>query len=126
MHGNPALRLRVPLEHRKVDDPQWPPSFLHQLHVLTDLDTQRANGVVHDLRTVSTEEHDVIVLSARALENAGNSRITQELHDGRLQSIATLGPLVDLDIRESLGAIPTDKRRVLINLRPRQRAGPGT
>ena len=65
----------------------------------------------------------IIVVSVSALLIGATSR--RAVVPGRLQSIATLRPLVDLDVRQALGAITTNKRRVLINLRSRQRAGPG-
>src|ERR1700736_115520 len=125
MHGNPALRFRVVFEHREVDNPQRAPAVLHQLHVLTDLDTQSADGVVHDFCRISAEEHDVVILGTGALEDAGYCGVVQEFDDGRLQALAALGAFIDLDVGQALRTIATHKRGVLVNLRARQRTGPG-
>ena len=41
MHGDPALGLRIPLEHGEIHHPQWLPAAALQLLVLTHLQAQR-------------------------------------------------------------------------------------
>ena len=77
------------------------------------------------LARVGAEEDEVVVGGLRALEDAAERRIAQELDDGRLQPLAPLGALVDLDVREPLGAVARHVRGALIDLRARQAAAAG-
>jgi hypothetical protein len=65
MHSGPALPFRVPFKHREVNDPQTRPAFLDKLEVLTNLDPQRADGIVHDLRLVRTDTNLPYEMSAQ-------------------------------------------------------------
>ncbi len=125
VHRAPALLLRVPLEHGEVDHPQRPPARGDQFQVLPDSESQRAQRIVDDLGAVRAEEHHVAVLRARALENPGDRRITEELDDRGLEAIAPLGSLVDLEVGKTLGAIARHESRVVIYLRARHRAAVG-
>ena len=119
------MRLAVVLEHREVDDPQRAPAVGHELEILAHLQAQRAERIVDDLGLVGAEEHQVAIERAAALENAGDRRIVEKLDDRGLQSLATLGALVDLEIGETAGAVARHVRGVLIDLRARQRAAAG-
>jgi hypothetical protein len=72
---------------------------------VADLQAQRADGVVDDLGLVGAEEDDVAVLGAGALEDRGERGVVQVLDDRRLQAVAALGLLVDLDPGQALGAV---------------------
>jgi hypothetical protein len=64
---------------------------------VADLDAQRAERVVDDLLLVGAEEDQVAGLRAGALEDLGQRRVVQVLDDRRLQALAALGEVVDLD-----------------------------
>ncbi len=74
------------------------------------------------MRLVRAEEQEVAVDGARALEHAGDRRIRQKLQDRRLQAVAAFRLLVDLDVREPLGAVAADERRVVVDLLARELA----
>ena len=120
MHRRPALRLGVPLEHGEVHHPQRAPALLDQPEVLADLEPQRAERVVHDLRLVRAEEHEVAGLRARALHQAGNGGVGQELEDRRLQPFTALRGVVHLDVGEALRAVARDVGRIVVDLLARQ------
>ena len=90
VHRDPALRVRVPLEHREVDDPQRPPALHEELQIVADLQPQRAERIADHLGRVGAEEDEVVVLGAGALEDAGDRLVAQELDDRRLQPLAAL------------------------------------
>jgi hypothetical protein len=92
------------------------PAGLGELQVVTDLDAQRADGVVHDLGGVGAEENQIAILSAGARHDAVDGIVAEELENRRLQAIAALRLLVDLHIREALGAVASDERRVIVDL----------
>jgi hypothetical protein len=45
----PAVFHIVPIEHRKVDHPQWRPLAVHDAQVMTNADTQGTKRIVHYL-----------------------------------------------------------------------------
>jgi len=90
VHGDPALLIRVPLEHGELDHPQRPPARLHELQILADLQAQRGEGVVDDFRSVGAEESQVVVGGAGALENALERRIA--VRSGRFRCAARCAP----------------------------------
>ncbi len=121
MHGGPALVVLVELEHREIDHPEWLPDVLEQAVALAefavaDLDPQGADGVGHDLGLVGTEEQQVAVLRAAALQDGSNRRVVQVLDDGRLQTIAALAHIVDLDPGQAFGAVDLDELGVGVDL----------
>ena len=70
MNRVPALGFIVVFEHREIDHPKRLPFALDQAVRLAelavaDLDAQRADGVVDNLRLVSAEEQQVAVVRAR-------------------------------------------------------------
>ena len=76
----------VVFEHREVDDPQRLPAGLDEAVRLAefrmaDLQAQRAEAVVDDLRAVGREEDDVAVLRAGALEDRRDRCVVQVLDD---------------------------------------------
>ncbi len=89
---------------------------------MADFQTQRADGVVDDLRRIRSEEDQVVVLCASALEDARYGSVVQELHDRRLQAIPPLRAFIDLDVGETFRAITRNVRRVFIDLRARHGA----
>src|SRR5690606_29508400 len=104
--------------------PQGTPALLDHSEIVAELHAQRAERVVHDLRGVRAEEDQIAVLGRRALEDAGDGGIAEELDDGRLQPVAPLRALVDLDIRQTPGAVAADEGGVLVDLRARHGAAP--
>ena len=83
---------------------------------------QRADGVVDHLGAIRAEEDDVAVLRAGALDQFGQRGIVQVLDDGRLQALAALGHVVDLDVGQALGAVDADELRVGVDLAARHLA----
>ncbi len=125
VHGHPARVFLVVLEHREVDHPQRLPGVFEQAGALGEvrmahLQAQRAHGVVDDLGAVGAEEQDVAVLRAATLEDLGDGRVVQVLHDRRLQAVAALGHFVDLDPGQALGAVDLDELGVGVDVTPRQ------
>ena len=93
-----------------------------ELLVHAHLQAQRADGVADYLGAVGAEEDEVAVLRSGALENPLHRIVGQEFHDRRLQAFLALGRLVDLDVRETLGAVTRHERGVIVDLRTRHRA----
>ena len=89
---------------------------------MADLHAQRADGVVDHLGAIRAEEDDVAVLRAGALDQFGQRGIVQVLDDGRLQALAALGHVVDLDVGQALGAVDADELRVGVDLAARHLA----
>ena len=121
VHGVPAVLVLVVFEHREVDHPQRRPAVLEQAVLLAELavahlQAQCADGVVDDLGLVGTEEDQVAVLGAGALQNHVQGGIVQVLDDRTLQAFAALGLLVDLDPGQALGAIDLDELGVAVDL----------
>ena len=71
---------------------------------------------------VGAEEHQVAVGGAHALEHAVDRGFGQELQDRRLQAVAALGALVDLDVGETFRAVAADERRVVVDFLARELA----
>ena len=63
-----------------------------QAEVAAELEPERAERVVHDLRLVGAEENQVAGFRSGALEDARDRCIGQELEDRRLQALAPLRP----------------------------------
>ena len=122
VHGGPALRLGVPLEHRKIDHPQGTPAGLGDPEILTELDPQGAERIAHDFRAVGAEENQIAVCRAGALENPCHCRVAQELQYRRLQAVAPLGGLVHLDVGEAFCAETRDIGGVIVDLFARELA----
>src|SRR5205814_653677 len=79
---------------------------LDEAPLMADLRTQRAKPVVDDLLASRAEENQIAGLRAGARENRLENVRRQELDDRRLQPfLAGLRAVVDLDVREPLGAI---------------------
>ncbi len=122
--GGVAAVFLVVFEHREVDHPQRLPAGREQTRLLAefavaDLDAQRADGVVDDFLAVRAKEDDVAVLGAGALDQFSQRGIVQVLDDGRLQAVAALGHVVDLDVGQALGAIDADELGVGVDLAAR-------
>ena len=100
-----ATAVRVSFEHREIDDPQRPPVAFEQVEIMTEFIAQGAERIVDDICLVSAEEDQVARLRARALEDALNGIVRQELQDRRLQPVAARGALGDLDVGQPLGAV---------------------
>ena len=76
---------------------------------MADLDPQRTDRVVHDLRTVGSKENQVAVDGAGAREDCLDRVIMKVLDDRRLQAVTSLADIVDLDIGQTLGAVNADE-----------------
>ncbi|CAM2152284.1 conserved hypothetical protein [Paraburkholderia tropica] len=125
MRGHVAVFFLVVLEHREVDHPQRLPALLDQTVGLAefrmaDLQTQRAQAVVHDLRAVCCEEDDVAVLCAGALQDGGDRRVVQVLDDRALQTVTALRDFVDLDPGQTLRAVDAHEFRVAVDVATRK------
>ena len=55
------------LEHREVDNPQWAPALLDQTEVVSNTQTQRAEGIANGFVRIGTEENEITILSTNAL-----------------------------------------------------------
>ncbi|RMQ30068.1 hypothetical protein ALQ08_05043 [Pseudomonas syringae pv. delphinii] len=103
-------------EHREVDDPHRCPFAGVQLEVVTDLDTQRAEGFADDLEFVRTEENDIAIDRANAIKDDVQVFFRDELDDRRLQAFRPLRALVDLDVGQTFGAVDADELGVIVDL----------
>src|SRR6185503_8358780 len=121
MQRRPAAGGRR-FEQWEVDDPERRPLAFQKLTVAAERDPKRVQRFVDDARFVRAEEHEVAVNGLGTLEHAGDRRIGQELEDRRLQAVAALRPLVDLDVRETFRAVPADERGVVVDLFARELA----
>ncbi|OIQ79435.1 hypothetical protein GALL_388340 [mine drainage metagenome] len=124
MAGDPALLVVVELEHREVDDPQRAPDVVEQAaaareFAVADLHAQRAQRGVDHLGAVGAEEQQIAVLRAAARQQLGDGRVVQVLDDRRLQTVAPLRDLVDLDPRQSARAVDLDELAVGVDLAAR-------
>ena len=115
-----SLGLGIEFEHREIHHPQRLPSADGQRQIGAELQAQRAEGVVDHPGLVGAEEDEVAVLRARPAHDAGDGLVREELQDRRLQSLAPFGRVVDLDIRQPLGAKQADMNRVLVDLAARE------
>ena len=120
----------VVFEHREVDDPQRLPAGLDEAVRLAefrmaDLQAQRAEAVVDDLRAVGREEDDVAVLRAGALEDRRDRCVVQVLDD-QLQAVTALRLLVDLDPCEALRAVDAHEFGVAVDVAARRSPPFGT
>ena len=104
------------LEHREVDYPQRRPLTGQQLQVVAQFDAQGAQRLGDDLSLVRTEEHDIAIHCTNPVKNDIQIVLRNELDDRRLQTFDTLGPLVDLDIGQTLGAVDADILGVIVDL----------
>src|SRR5947199_215514 len=115
MASGPRAGRFILLEHRKVDDPQRPPSFFEQPAVVADARTQCTERVVDDLGAVGTKEDDVATGSACALENRAQHVLRQKLDDRRLQPfLAGLARIIYLDVRKPLGAVDSGEYAIVV------------
>ena len=103
-------------KHGEVHHPQRGPLAFHQIQVVTYLDPQGAQRLIHDLRLVCPEEDQVARLGAGALENALNGLIGEELEDRGLQAFRASGKIIDLDVGEPLGAVDADVLGVAVDI----------
>ena len=53
--------VRIPFEHREVHDPQRLPAGWHETEVVADLQAQRTERIVDDLRLVGAEENQIAI-----------------------------------------------------------------
>jgi hypothetical protein len=121
VHGDPAVFFLVVLEHGEVHHPQRCPAVFKQAVLLAefavaDLDAQCADGVVDDLFLVGTEERSGRHPARRCASSTWPGSVVDVLHDGRLQAVAALGHVVDLDVGQALGAVDLDELGVGIDL----------
>src|ERR1043166_8208481 len=70
MHRIPALRILIPLEHRKVEYPQRPPARLGIALLVADLDAQGAERIVDHLGAAGAEEDQIAALRTGPLAYA--------------------------------------------------------
>src|SRR5690606_22887861 len=91
----------------------------------TDLDAQGTNSVVYDLGLISAEQQQIAVLGAATLKQHTDGFIMQVLDDGRLQALAALGHVIDLDPSQALGAIDANKLGVVVDFATRDRSTAG-
>ena len=118
---HPALRVLVVLEHRKIQHPQRLPAGLEQAVGLTefgmtDLQAQRADGIVDDLGLVGPEEDQIAVLGTGTREDGGQRLVVQVLDDRRLQAVTAGLDIVDLDPGQPLRAVDADELGVGVDL----------
>ena len=122
VHGVPALRLLVELEHREVDHPQRLPLAFDQAVRLAelavaDLHAQRADGVVDDLGLVGAEEDQVAVWRAGALRGSRRARASCRFFTiGDCRPSRPVADVVDLDPGQALGAVDLDELGVAVDL----------
>ena len=110
------IAIRQLLEHREVYNPHWCPLAGKHIEVVSYLDTQGAQGFIHDGSLISAEEDDIAIFRTYALHDGQRNVVTQEFHDWRLQAFGTLGQFVYLDVGQALGTVDTNKLGVVINL----------
>ena len=125
--GVPTLLVFVVLEHREVDDPAWCPGAAVQMPLLVaDLGAQGAERVVDHLGAVSAKEDQIAVLRAGAAHDLAQRGGIEVLDDGRLQAgLVELRDVVDLDVREALGAVDLDELGVAVDLASAERCPAG-
>ncbi len=121
VHSCPAVFFLVVLEHGEVHHPQGSPTVFEETVLLAefavaDLDAQCTDGVVDDLFLVGTEEQQVAILRARALEHFSQRSVVNVLDDGRLQAVTALGQFIDTDVSQTLGTVDLDELGVGIDL----------
>ena len=117
VHGHPALAR----PRRTRTSGSRPPTAARQpsatsLRSWPTLRRSAPSASLTTLALVGAEEDQVAVLRAGALEDARDRRIAEELQDRRLQAVAALRALVDLDVGEALGAVARDERGVVVDL----------
>ena len=91
---------------------------------MADLQTQRAEAVVHHLRAIRREENDVAVLRAGALDDRLDRFVVQVLDDRALQTVTALRDFVDLDPGQTLRAVDAHEFRVAVDIATRELARP--
>ena len=121
MQGNVALRFVVPLEHRKVGDPQRLPAGFDQIQILTQFQPHRAHEITGGLVHSGAEEDRVPALRAGRLQDGGQRGVVEELGDRRVDAVATLGGVLDLHPRHALGAVLGGMRADVVDLLARER-----
>ena len=121
VHGVVALLVGVPLDQRKVRDPEEVEfSLVDEVQPLAQEQTEMAQGLGNDLGTVRHEEHEVAGLCPEPRGDGLELAFFEELGYGRLE------PAVgDLDPGQSL--CPEDLRliREVVQLLPRHPREPG-
>src|SRR4051812_11848294 len=122
MQGVPAFFLFIPVEHRKVDHPQWTPRAVRITLLVSNLRTQSTEGIVDNLGFVRAKENQIAILRTGSLNYGVQCLIRKVLDDGRLKACAPFGCLVDLDIGQTLGAIDRHEFGIAVDLATRQRA----
>src|SRR5699024_11951664 len=84
--------------------------------VMPQPDAQCAQRIVDHGCLVRTEEDQIAVGCATALEDAVDGGVRQELENGRGQAVASGCGLVDLDVGQSACAVAADEFGVVVNL----------
>src|SRR5213078_4422430 len=88
---------------------------------MTDFRPQRAQRIVHHLRSTSAKEDEVSILCGRALYDGVQRIVRKVFYDRRLHAVTSLGDFVEFDIGETFRAIYADEFRVRIDLAAGQR-----
>ena len=114
----PAVVFFVVLEHGEIHHPQRRPgAAIEVVFFMADFRTQSAKRFVDHFGLVSTEEDDVAVLRAGAVDHRLQRGDVDVLDDGRLQAVfIELGNVVDLDVGQTLGAVDLDEFGVGVDL----------
>ena len=81
---------------------------------MAQFDTQRAQRLIHDLGLIGPKEHEITIFCGGPFQNGRDSFIRQEFQDGRLQTVPSLGNLIDLDISQSFRPVYANKIGVII------------
>ena len=125
MRGDVAVVLFVVLVAREVHHPARLEALFEEAELgavlVADLRAQRADGVVDDLFAIGTEEEDVTVLRAAALDDRLQRIGRQELDDRALQAfVVQLRHVVDLDPGQTLRAVDGDEGGVVVDFLARE------
>ena len=120
VHGHPAVRLFVVLEHREVHHPQRRPAVVKQAvflakRTVANLDAQGADGIVDNFFLVGAKKQQVAILGTGTLQDFCQRRIVQILDHRALQAIAALGHIIDLDPGQALGTVNLDEFTIVVN-----------
>ena len=82
MCGHVTISFFVVFEHRKINHPKWLPDGFEQIVgatklTVSDFHAQRADGIVHNLGTISAKENQIAILRACALDHLGKCCVVQ-------------------------------------------------